>query len=460
LRELVRYGLMNRFVEDFSKVMRFVPPDPAHHFTVGEHSLRIIEHLEELRSPQDESEQRFSDLLAQCSQFDVLCLAALTHDAGKLASDSRHSELSARIAAGVAKRLKLAPEKQELLELLVGQHLLLVRTGRLHDLKSPAVIQSVAEKIPTVDALRHLYLFSYADTRAVAKKNWTSMDFRDLEELFRKVQSQLMGKSQEETAEVVEGRIGEIRHSMARSSDAQSVEAVRRHCDAMPASYILNTPLDEIALHLKLLARLDQENVVLDLYNRPGDDFSELTVCAYDDPQPGMLAKITGALYACDVDIQKAQVYTMHAERPVVLDTLWLRSGGTQVPEARARRVLAALTDILTGTRTLEKLLAGAGKNPPAGIPLDSIDLHNDISEEHTVVHVIARDLQGLLFMMTRALSRSGLHIHSARVATWAARAENNFYVTTLDGRQIPDEDLPSWRKSLEQCLCGLDQGI
>lgn len=118
---------------------------------------------------------------------------------------------------------------------------------------------------------------------------------------------------------------------------------------------------------------------------------------------------------------------------------------------------MSTLTDVLGGTRTLEKLLVGAGKNPPPGIPLDSVDLHNDISEDHTVVHVIARDLQGLLYLTTRALSRSGLHIHSARVATWAARAENNFYVTTLDGKQIPDEDLAHWRESLERCLCGAD---
>jgi len=359
----------------------------------------------------------------------------------------------------IARRLKLAPEKKELLDLLVGQHLLLVRTGRLHDLKTPAVIQGVAEKIPSVDALRHLYVFSYVDTRAVAKKNWTSMDHRDLEELFRKVQGHLMGHLQEESAaEIVEGRIGEIRHSIARSSEPQSDEAVRRHCDAMPASYILNTPLDEIALHIKLIAGLETENVVLDLYNRPGDDYSELTVCAYDDPQPGMLAKITGVLYACDAGIQKAQVFTMHTERPVVLDTLWIHSAGRQVSEARARRVMTTLKEVLSGKRTLEKLLGGMGKHLPAGIPLDSVDLRNDISEEHTVVHVIAGDLQGLLYMMTRALSRSGLHIHSARVATWAGRAENNFYVTTLDGRQIPDDELSHWQESLQRALGGLDE--
>lgn len=284
------------------------------------------------------------------------------------------------------------------------------------------------------------------------------MDERDLEELFRKVQALLQGETQEENgADTVQGRIGAIRHSLARSSEPETNEAVLRHCDSMPASYILNTTLDEIAFHIKLLARLETEQVALDLYNRPGDDYSELTVCAYDDPQPGMLAKITGVLYGCEADIQKAQVYTMRTDRPVVLDTLWIRSAGTQVSESRARRIMAALREVLTGGRTVEHYLRGLGKHPPGGIPLDGVDLRNDISEEHTVVHVIARDLQGLLYLMTRALSRSGLHIHSARVATWAGRAENNFYVTTLQGGQITDEDLPQWQERLARTLQGLE---
>lgn len=458
LRALVRYGLMERFIDGFNRVMRFVPPDPAHKYTVGEHSLKIIEYLENLRNGRDETERRFGELMAQCSHFDVLSLAALIHDAGKLLPGDDHSELSQSICPAVSRRLKLAPEKQQLLDLLVGRHLLLMRTGRLHDLKSPAVIQGVAEKLPGIDALRHLYVFTYVDARAVAEKNWTSMDYRDLEELYRKVQSQLEGTAPEQSmANVIEGRIGEIRHSLARASKSHADEAIRRHCDAMPAGYILNTPLDEIAFHIKLLTGLEREKVALDLYNRPGDDYTELTVCAFDDPQPGLLAKITGVLYACDADIQKAQVYTMKMERPVVLDTLWIRSAGMQVSETRGHRILGALKDILTGSRTVEQFMRGAGKNPPVGIPLDNLDLSNGVSEEHTVVHVIARDLEGLLYLMTRALSRSGLHIHSARVATWAARAENNFYVTTLDGRQIPDADLPRWQESLARTLQGLE---
>jgi [protein-PII] uridylyltransferase len=457
LRSLCRYGLLDRFVPDFTELMRFVPPDPAHRYTVGEHSLKIIEYLEDLKIGADPAGQRFSELMAQCPHFDVLCLAALLHDAGKRVPGEGHSESGARLAEEVASRLELAPEKKALLELLVRHHLFLVRTSRLQDLKSSGVIQNVAEKFPSLDALRHLYVFTYVDTRAVAEKNWTSMDYRDLEELYQKTQSFLAGRSQEETApEAVEDRIVQIRRKLSVTDKPHEEEALRKHSDSMPASYILNTPLDEIVLHVHLLNRLEAEKVVLDIYNRPGEDFSELTVCTFDEPQPGLLAKITGVLYGCDSDIVRAQVFTMKKEPPVVLDTLWIRASGTQVSENRARRIQSALKDILMGSRTVEQFLRAAGKHPPGGILLESLELRNDLSEEHTVVHVVARDLQGLLYLMTRALSRSGLHVHSAKVATWSARAENNFYVTTLTGGQIPSDELQQWKTHLTQMFRGL----
>jgi len=456
LRALSRFGLLDRFIPEFSEMMRFVPPDQAHRYTVGEHSLKIIEHLEELRRGGDPAGQRFSELLGQCAHFDVLCLAALLHDAGKLVRASPgHSELSAAVVGESAARLELAPDKRELLDLLVRLHLFLVRTSRLQDLKAPGVIANVAEKFPSVDALRHLYVFTYVDTRAVAEKSWTSMDYRDVEELYQKVQTHLGGASEGAPAGTREDRIGQIRRRLAAGDRPFDEAAVRQHCDAMPASYILNTPLDEIALHIDLLSRLESESIVLDIYNRPGDDYSELTVCTYDEPQPGLLAKITGVVYGCAADIHKAQAFTMERERPVVLDTLWLRSAGMPLSEVRARRIRASLKEVLSGARNVEQFLRGAGKHPPSAIPLESVDLRNDLSEEHTVVHVIARDLQGLLYLMTRALSRSGFHIHTAKVATWTGRAENNFYVTTLTGGQIPDEELPQWQEHLTRVFRG-----
>jgi UTP:GlnB (protein PII) uridylyltransferase len=160
-------------------------------------------------------------------------------------------------------------------------------------------------------------------------------------------------------------------------------------------------------------------------------------------------------LYGCNVDIRRAQAYTMRLDRPIVLDSLSVRSGAYPISENRARRIQAALKEVLGGATTVDRFLESMGKQPPNAVPVEGVDLRNDLSEEHTVVHIIARDLQGLLYLMTRALSRNGLHIHSAKVATWNARAENNFYVTALTGGQIPSRELEQWRKQILSALAG-----
>ncbi|MBN2319279.1 MAG: HD domain-containing protein [Acidobacteria bacterium] len=454
VRALAEFGYLDRFVPNFTGAMRFVPPDPAHSHTVGEHSIRIIEHLERLRSGLDRQGHRFKDLLDQCAHFDVLCLAALLHDTGKLQPGSDHCETGADLAKTVSKRLKLSADKKELLDVLIRHHLLLVRTARLHDLTSANIIHRVAALVPTLEVLRHLYVFTYVDTCAVSDTNWTSMDFRDLEDLYRKMQG-FFDRNSDDASDTLapEEKIGLIRKRLVALHPSENEKVVLKHTDTMPASYLLNTSLGDIANHLQLLERLEEERVVLDVYNRPGDDYSELTICTPDDTRPGLLSKISGVLYGCAVEILRAQAYTLAKKNSIVLDTLYIRSNGMQISEYKARKIQAALKDVLTGARTMEEFLKQSGKTPPGGIILDRIDLRNDLSEEHTVVHIIASDLPGLLYVMCNSLARCGLYIHSAKIATWHARAEDNFYVTTEAGAQIPNSELEVWMDRLKNLL-------
>jgi [protein-PII] uridylyltransferase len=456
LRALVQCGVIDRFVPDFSHVMRYVPPESSHSYTVGEHSIKMIEHLERLRSGPEKGDRRYADLLSRCSHFDMLCLAALLHDTGKLLPGTDHSETSAELAKDVAARLNLAPEKREILDILVRHHRLLVRTARLQDLKSTSVLQIVGDRVPNIDILRHLYVFAYIDASAVSDTNWTSMDDLYLDDLYKKMGEYYSRTDiEDDDSTAVENRISLIRKRLAALHPSENDKAVMEHCDAMPAGYVLNTPLREISSHIRLLERLETEEMVIDIYNRPGDDHSELTLCAYDDPRPGILAKMAGVLYGCGVDIHKTQVFTMEKERPIVLDTLWIQFNGMQISENKARRIQKSLKEVLTDAKTIDQFLADNGKIPPESITLDKIDLRNDLSEEHTVVNILAHDLQGLLFIVARCLSRSGFDIHTAKIATWSGRCELNFYVTAPESGQIHASDLQSWKEKVSRILNG-----
>ena len=95
-----------------------------------------------------------------------------------------------------------------------------------------------------------------------------------------------------------------------------------------------------------------------------------------------MLAKITGVLYGCNVGIHRAQAYTMRRDRPIVLDTLSVRSGTYPISENRAKDPGGAQGSPgrWDGSRSLSR--ARGKTEPPDEVPVEGVDLRNDLSED------------------------------------------------------------------------------
>jgi len=74
-------------------------------------------------------------------------------------------------------------------------------------------------------------------------------------------------------------------------------------------------------------------------------------------------------------------------------------------------------------------------------VPGVSVEVHDHVSDDYTVLDITAPDRLGLLFELTAHLSRRQWVIHSARVWTEADRAIDSFYLATTEGRRIPDDE-------------------
>jgi [protein-PII] uridylyltransferase len=191
----------------------------------------------------------------------------------------------------------------------------------------------------------------------------------------------------------------------------------------------------------------------VEVLTEPDSGFTEVVVCALDDPQPGMLSKIAGALFACDADIRTARVFTLPGEPTLVLDTLWVTTDGRPLSDGRARRVQEAILAVLTGTEPLEVLLRRNNKPVIVPVQVRSITLRNDLSETHTVIHIVARDRKGLLYRLTREIAALGLDIQTAKIVTWRETAEDAFYVVRKGAGKVPDDLLDSLTRQLWERL-------
>jgi [protein-PII] uridylyltransferase len=82
------------------------------------------------------------------------------------------------------------------------------------------------------------------------------------------------------------------------------------------------------------------------------------------------------------------------------------------------------------------------------------VAVDNDASDFFTVIEVGAADRVGLLFDITRTLADLQLDVHLAKVATYANRVVDAFYVRDELGRKVDQADrIDEVRAALEARL-------
>ena len=315
LTQLRERGLLQKLIPEFDQMLHLAPADPMHELTVGEHSIQAVRQLGELWKARNSDEFLYA-VWDGIDDVELLVLGTLFHDVGKIEPDGDHAISGERMVRHIAQRLELREERIVRLQLLVRRHLLIPRVARLRELSANGTIRDTIENVGDVSNLKMLYLLSLADTRAVSERAYSASELASMRELYERV---LMAMTREEAAQVLsdsearEEMIGRERQRLRREMRHLELndETLQKLCDNLPASYVLNTPLPTIATHLRFLEQLPEEKLIVDFYNHARDAFTEMTVIAYDDPEPGLLSKICGAVYALGMDIRMAQVFTI-----------------------------------------------------------------------------------------------------------------------------------------------------
>ncbi len=478
LTAMRKRGALQAVLPEFAEMLHLAPPDPSHQLTVGEHSIFAVDQLGQLWKERVNNQELFN-VWNGVDDIEVLLLATLLHDVGKIDSSREHSIAGEEIALEITRRLQWSEERCLRVAALVRWHLILPRLGRLRDLAAPATVREVMEHVSDVALLKKLYLLSLADTKAVGERTYSELDLQNMKELYERT---LMAMTRDEAAEVLtdsekrEQMVARQRkrlHSEMRRTMKNRIDesTLLRLSQQLPTAYVLNTPLPTIGSHLQLVDQLPQEKLLVDWQDSNDGTVTEMTIVTYDDPAPGLLSKICGVVYAVGAEILEANAFTLHlpasteaedaGESHVVLDRLQLGVRGKALPETRCVRFADKLRAVLTEGQSLEKVLSAAGKVIATSIKPERLEARNDLSDEHTVITVVNDNVPGLMFWVTRALATLGIDIHTAKVTTWAGRAEDVFYVTkrapssleqTSNGK-IPEAELQSTLAALRKLL-------
>jgi [protein-PII] uridylyltransferase len=466
LELMVSLGILQHLIPELGEAYWRVSYDPIHKHTVGHHSLLVVRSLEQLRvgEGRDASAAEFRRVWSEVESPEVLYLAGLLHDVGKLDRSPGHARTGARMARAIVSRLGLDETGAEKVEALVAHHLLMSETSQFRDLNLDQTIRDFVALVPELDLLNMLLLLTYADMEATGVLSPVKIRF--LEDLYYRAERAI---SEQTIAPMDEERLRRYRSRLSRQLRGHDLaeERVQEHCEGMPVSYLLNTRPEQIAAHIRLVESLEASGPVVEWGGEMGAHITTLTVCTYDDPQPGLLSRIAGVLHAHEISIHAAQVFTREERsdgatgrrgdganeedlssrpvapspvRPVALDTLWVDFHGRQLPPFKKMEVETDLIRVLRGQPVSEVLEAHHKTLPPAIAPT-KVAFDNNLADGHTVIDVEAPDHPGLLYRITRTLASLGWVIHSARISTRGDRARDAFYLTDAAGAKITGDE-------------------
>jgi len=442
-------GVLGRYLPEWGALTCLVQYDVYHRFTADQHSLLAVEHLEALAPGQSAGSEAPAQVLSEVERPDLLMMGMLLHDIGK-GKGHGHVAKGIPLIQELTARLGMPPEDGATVTFLVAHHLTMSHIAQRRDIDDPKTVEALAEVCETPEHLRMLYLLTVADMRAVGPGVMTAWQAQILAELLNRTMLRLTGgQVARPTREAVTERVLEV---LGPEGHRPSVAA---HLAMLSDRYLDTTSRQRIAAHLALVDRLGGEVVATELFHHPDLGTSELVIVTRD--VPGLFSLIAGTLAAHGINILSAQIHTR--ADGLVIDTFQVNDplGEPVTEEARWRRTLEALRRVLKGERTVEDLLAARrpGVEPAgavAGPPRVSVD--NVASDTHTVIEVKCPDRVGLLYLITRTLSASGLDIASARIATEIDQAYDTFYVSDREGQRVEDpQAMARIREALEDAL-------
>ncbi len=377
-------GIIEGWIPEWAQVRCRPQRNAVHRHTVDRHLIETV--------------VRASGLLREVDRPDLLLLAALFHDIGKVPGAHDHAETGAPIADAALARLGVADEDRAVVVRLVREHLALIDLATRRDCDDPrtitAVRQAVDGELSTLNLLRAL---TEADASAAGPAAWT--DWRAT------LLAKLVGAAREALA-------GEPGLPGSPGDEAQPVPEEIQNRLVFGQPHVVVTALG--GAH-----RVD----------------------IHDRDRLGLFADTAGLLAAQGHIVRSAVVRTVDG---IAVNEWYVETPGSEPPDEGA--IARGLMRLSEGDRAPLALLsrrqrgeASDSSRASSGAPGQARAMViSRASDSATVIEVRATDRPGLLHDIGITLARASLSVRSAHVATYAGQTLDTFYVTEFGGRVLP----------------------
>jgi [protein-PII] uridylyltransferase len=448
LSEMHDSGLLGQIFPEFKAISCRVVRDFYHKYTVDEHTLLTIRNLERL-SDAAPGRERFSRLLAELSDPELLVLALLYHDVGKW-RDEDHAAESARMAEQMFDRMSLDQDARADVAFLVSQHLQMSVVAFRRDTEDPEIVRQFAALVGVEPRLKMLCLMTLADVEAVSRETLTLWKEELLWRLYVDTYNHLtlsygdevIERNQSASAAVVATRP----HDLLESEVSEFLQG-------LPRRYLQLFSPDAVYRHVRQSRNIAGQPLQAWLDRRHGE--WELTVLTRD--RPFLFSNISGVLSSFGMDILRGFAFTKPDGLVVDMFHFADEERFLELNSEGGDRLIATLEEVVLGGADVAGRLKGREqgifrRRLPGFAPVIHCD--NDSSRRYTIVEIVAENALGLLYRVSRAMSESGCDVDLVLISTEGQRAIDVFHLTRA-GRKLSTAQQQELTENVQRVLEG-----
>ncbi|UUO07517.1 [protein-PII] uridylyltransferase [Blastopirellula sp. J2-11] len=438
LSRLNELGVLEKIITGMPHAKALLQFNQYHKYTVDVHCIETVRCATKYQDREDTLGEAYRSLRSKR----ILHLALLIHDLGK-GFEEDHSDVGARYALETAAKLQLTPRDAESLRFLVQQHLVMSHLAFRRDTTDKDLVVRFAVDVGSPELLKMLFVLTCADFDGVGPGVLNDWKVRVLGELYRASMRHLGVELEGESSK----RLQNKRERLEQLAQTQEDPAwFKRQFNALPPSYLNETPADRIADELAQLHKLPVEGAFVSTTYLADRDIIEITVGTHEQVVPGVFHRIAGAVSSLRMSILAAEINTL--ADGLVLDRFYVidqESSGEPAVErmddlaAKIKKMVLDKNDAPPNFRSRWTSKASRTAAHVQVLPTE-VKIDNGTSEQFSIVEVFAHNRVGLLYAISRAIFQLGLSVSIAKIATHLDQVVDVFYVSDEAGQKIEDE--------------------